>query len=449
MTKKKFRDSVKKFMPKFVFDAIEPTGHLAEAAFLSVKSGHPAKKLHVIGVTGTNGKTTTSFMIHSILVEAGLQTALQTTVGNGIGRDIQPQIEHMTSVPPALLQRRLKAFRDNGAEWVVMETTSHALAQHRDYGIPYEIAVLTNVTHEHLDYHKAFERYRAAKLRLFKIATRHGRRLGVINADDPSATLFQGSIQNSMMYGLQHGSIRPTNLSIRPDGSSYTVTIDETTYHIECPIPGEFNVMNSLAAVCVGHALKLPAPAIEEGIAKLSYVEGRMNSIRCGQPYNAIIDFAHTPDAFERLLSDLRKSTKGKLVAVFGSAGRRDKEKRYSQGEIAGKYCDELVLTEEDDRDENGNHILNQIAEGATRSGKSVDKDIFMILDRPSAIQFAITRVSNPKDTVIFLGKGHEKTIERPLASGGTLDASGLWEDHDWDETKTVQDAIRSQLLGK
>lgn len=434
MSTKKLRDYVKKVIPKPVFDAIEPTGHLAEAALISARAGRPAKGMHVIGVTGTNGKTTTSFMIHSILVEAGLPVALQTTVGNGVGRDIQPQVEHMTSVSPSLLQQRIKRFRHGGAKWLVLETTSHALAQHRDFGIPYEIAVLTNITHEHLDYHKTFERYRAAKLRLFKMAAKRGKKLGVINAEDPSAEIFKAAIPNSMMYGIQQGDVRPHSLSLLPDGSVFDVKIDSITYHIECHIAGEFNVMNSLAAVCVGHALGLPKEAIERGIENLHFVEGRMNAVRLGQAYNAIIDFAHTPDAFERLLSDLRATTSGKLVAMFGSAGRRDEEKRYTQGEIAGKYCDELVLTEEDDRDINGNHILDQIAEGAARSGKVVGENVFKVLDRPSAIQFAVTRVSQPEDTVIFLGKGHEKTIER---------ANG---ENPWNETEEVEKAIKNTL---
>lgn len=428
--KKKLRDYAKRFMSRRVFELIEPTGHLIESALITTVRGNPARHMRVIGVTGTNGKTTTSFMIHSILVEAGLKTALMTTVGYGIGHAITNQIAHMTTVSPGLLQRRLGQFRRQGAEWLVMEVTSHALAQHRDWGTPYEVAVLTNVTHEHLDYHKTFERYLAAKLKLFAIAARHGKRLGVINADDPSADIFRAAVPNSMMYGMGNNSIHPENLAQRQDGSSYDVKIDNVMYHIDCHIPGEFNVMNSLAAVSVAHGLGLPKEAIERGIAGLKNVEGRMNSVRLGQSYTAIIDFAHTPDAFERLLRDLRKSTSGKLVAVFGSAGRRDEEKRYTQGQIAGKYCDELILTEEDDRDEDGNHILDQIAEGALRSGKIVNKNVFKILDRPSAIAFALTRVEVPEDTVIFLGKGHEKTIER---------ADG---ENPWNETDEVEKAI-------
>lgn len=434
MSTKKVRDYVKPLLPEQVFKAIEPSGHLLEAIALSSLSGRPARKMHVIGVTGTNGKTTTSFMIHSILVEAGLKTALMTTVGYGIDRNIAPQIEHMTTIAPAVLQRRLKAFKQASVDWLVMEVTSHALAQHRAWGVPYEIAVLTNITHEHLEYHGTFERYRKAKLKLFKVAARHGRKLGVVNADDPSAELFMAATPNSLSYGLKNGTVVPKNIKSRPDGSSYDVTLEGTTYHIQCNIPGEFNVANSLAAVCVAHSLGLPKEAIERGIESLKQVEGRMNTISVGQPYSAIIDFAHTPDAFERLLSDLRKSTKGKLVVVFGSAGRRDVAKRAEQGRIAGKYCDELVLTEEDDRDENGNDILEQIASGAREQGKTDDKDLFKVLDRTEAINFAVTRVAKPEDTVIFLGKGHEKTIER---------ADGV---HPWNERDEVTRAISRQL---
>lgn len=433
--KKKLRDYAKRLMGRRVFELIEPTGHLIESAIVTTAKGHPAKHMHIIGVTGTNGKTTTSFMIHSILVEAGLKTALMTTVGYGVGRDITNQIAHMTTVSVGLLQKRLNSFKKAGAEWVVMEVTSHALAQHREWGTPYEVAVMTNVTHEHLDYHKTFERYREAKLKLFKIAARHGRQLGIVNAEDPSAAIFTAAIPHAVTYGMSHGDAQPKNLVMRADGSSYDVTLGETTYHIECTIPGEVNVMNSLAAVSVGHSLGLQKEAIEQGIAKLTGVEGRMNSVKCGQKYNVIIDFAHTPDAFERLLSDLRKSTKGKLVAVFGSAGRRDESKRAEQGKIAGKYADELVLTEEDDRDIDGNSILEQIASGARESGKT-DDAIFKVLDRTEAINFAVTRISSPDDTVIFLGKGHEKTIER---------ADG---EHPWNEREAVEAALARRMKG-
>ena len=434
MTQKKIRDYVKPLLPTQVFRVIEPTGHLLEAIAVSSLYGRPAKRMHAIGVTGTNGKTTTCFMIHSILVEAGMKTALMTTVGYGIGRNIAPQIEHMTTVSPSVLQRRLSAFKKADADWLVMEVSSHALAQHRAWGIPYEIAVLTNLTHEHLDFHKTFENYRDAKLQLFKIAGKHGRKLGVVNADDPNADLFAQAVPNAFKYGLNSGDAKPENVTLRADGSTYTVTLDTTTYHIDCKIPGEFNVANSLAAVSVGHALGLPKEVIERGISNLKSVEGRMSAINEGQSYTAIVDFAHTPDAFERLLKDVRATTKGTLVAVFGSAGRRDEAKRAEQGRIAGAYADELVLTEEDDRDVDGNEILEQIAVGARESGKTEGTTLFKVLDRAEAITFAISRVSRADDTVVFLGKGHEKTIER---------ADGM---HTWNESEAVRQTIRASM---
>ena len=421
-------------MPTGLFRVIEPWGHLLEAVMWAAVYGFPAWRMHVIGVTGTNGKTTTSFMIHRILTEAGYNVALMTTVANGVGNDITPQVAHMTTVSSKLLQERLREYKKRGAEWVVLETTSHALAQHRVFGVPYEIAVMTNITHEHLDYHGTFERYLTAKRKLFKIANRHGRKFGVVNADDPSAKRFTSAIRRSVTYGLNAGDLRASNMNLRPDGSSYQIVMDGKKFDIECNIPGEFNVYNSLAAVAVVKELGLKFEQIQQGLMALKGVEGRMDTVNEGQPYSVIVDFAHTPDSFERLLSDLRTSTKGKLVVLFGSAGRRDEAKRWTQGEIAGKYADELVLTEEDDRDIDGTMILNQIAEGAERSGKVKDKDMFLVLNRSDAIRLAMTRVSTNNDAVVLLGKGHEKTIER-------VDG-----EHPWNEMDEARAAIQALM---
>ena len=429
------RQHVKKVIPKKVFEAIEPVGHKAEAMLVSTKYGFPAKDLRVIGVTGTNGKTTTCFMIHKMLVEAGYKVGLMTTVAYGVGDKITPQVAHMTSVSAPLLQKRLKAFKEQGAEWVVLETTSHALAQYRVWGVPYEIAVMTNITHEHLDYHKTFERYRDAKKRMFTLANKNKRGFGIVNADDPSAKAFLGAVSQHVSYGVTHGDLRAEKVQLLPDGSRYRAVIGKESYAIACHIPGEFNVYNSLAAVAVGRQLGLSKVQIEQGIDALTSVEGRMNVVDEGQDFSVVVDFAHTPDSFGRLLGDLRKSTKGKLVAVFGSAGRRDESKRAIQGEIAGKYCDEVVLTEEDDRDIDGNEILEQIASGARRSGKVDDKNLFKILDRTEAIRFGVSRVATKDDVVILLGKGHEKTIER---------ADG---EHLWNEIETAQKALKDLVV--
>lgn len=426
------RTSVKKLIPVKMFKKIEPIGHLIEAIATTTLHGFPGKKMRIIGVTGTNGKTTTSFMIHKMMVEAGYKVGLMTTVAYGIGNDIKPQIVHMTTPSAPLVQKRLKEFYEAGVEWVVLETTSHALAQHRTWGVPFEIAVMTNVTHEHLDYHGTFEHYLHSKARLFKIAAKQPNGFGIINADDPNAKVFIDASKESMTYGIKDGWVRASDVQLESDGSRYTATIDEETYDIHCHIPGEFNVYNSLATVVVGHRLGLSKAQIEHGIDALGGVEGRMTVIDEGQAFSLIIDFAHTPDSFERLLSDLRASTKGKLIVLFGSAGRRDESKRAIQGEIAGKYADELILTEEDDRDIDGNMILAQIAAGAAASGKVQDTDMFLVLDRPTAIRFAVQRAHNAEDTVILLGKGHEKTIER---AGG---------EEPWDEAAQARAALSS-----
>ena len=407
------RTLVKKIIPRNVFSAIEPLGHLLEAVLMNVRYGFPARRLRIIGVTGTNGKTTTSFMIHRMLHEAGIKVALLTTVANGIGDNIIPQAEHITTAQAGVLQRRLKEFADAGVEWVVVETSSHALAQHRVWGLPYEIGVMTNITNDHLDYHRTFERYVEAKRRLFKIVNRHGMRFGVVNAEDPSAEKFVNTVANSTTYGREKGDIRATDVVLNSDGSTYTAKVGDDTYNLHIAIPGEFNVYNSMAALAVGRQLGLDATTIESGLAKLQSVEGRMNVIDEGQPFKVIIDFASTPDAFENFFKSVRPLTKGKLIAVFGSAGRRDEAKRPVQGEIAAKYSDVVIVTEEDDRDIDGNQILQEIAAGAKKAGKKEGENLHLILNREEAIGFAMTQATSKDDVVVLLGKGHEKTIER------------------------------------
>lgn len=426
------RAVVKKFIPTEVFKKIEPYGHLAEAVLLNILNGFPARGMKVIGVTGTNGKTTTSFLIHKMLVNSGIKAGLMTTVAYGVNDDIRPQIHHMTNVGVPELMKRLKWMRGQGIEWLVLETTSHGLAQNRVWGIPYSVAVMTNVTHEHLDYHGTFERYRNAKRKMFQMCNRNtgGLMNGVINAEDESADLFKSDISNAITYGIKAGDLRAEAVKLAPSGVSYTAKIAGEQYQIECKIPGSFNVYNSLAAVAVGRALGLGKDQIEQGIAALEGVEGRMTRINEGQNFDVIVDFAHTPDSFEKLFKDLKPVVKGKLIALFGSAGRRDEAKRGVQGELAGKYCDEVIVTEEDDRDVDGMEILKQIAAGAQRSGKTVGTNLFLVHDRTEAIKFAVGR-AKAGDTLLLLGKGHEKTIER---------ADG---EHKWDEIGTTRQALK------
>lgn len=431
------RKTIKSLMPTSVFRAIEPTGHLVEAVAMNVRYGFPARRMRVIGVTGTNGKTTTTFYIQRMLHEAGIKAALTSTVAYGVGDDIKTQREHITTAKASVLQSRLRSFANQGVEWVVVEASSHGLAQHRTWGVPFEVAVLTNITHDHLEYHGTFERYREAKRRLFRIANKHGMKFGVVNADDPSAAVFVKTVENSTTYGIQQGNLRAKDIQLTSTGSTYTAVIGDDSYAIRTNIPGEFNVSNSLAAVAVGRQLGLTKEQIEKGIAALESVEGRMNAINEGQPFHVLVDFASTPDGFEKFFSSVRPLVKGKLIATFGSAGRRDETKRAEQGKIAGTYADVVIATEEDDRDEDGAHILRQIAEGATEAGKIEGETLFLVPNREDAIGFALTQANSPDDMVVFLGKGHEKTIER---------ADG---EYPWNESEAVRSALQELIKNK
>jgi UDP-N-acetylmuramoyl-L-alanyl-D-glutamate--2,6-diaminopimelate ligase len=323
-------------------------------------------------------------------------------------------------------------MRGQGVELLVLETTSQGLAQNRVWGVPYSVAVMTNVTHEHLDYHKTFERYRDAKRKLFKMTNknRRGLRVGVVNAEDPSAELFAADIKTPMLYGVEKGDIQATKVDLTPSGIKYQVDYEGQHYDITSRLPGSFNVYNSLAAVCAGIAVGLSREQIERGIAALQSVEGRMTRIDEGQDFDVIVDFAHTPDSFEKLFKDFRPVVKGKLIALFGTPGRRDESKGAVQGELAGTYCDEVVVTEEDDRDTDGQKLMNQVAGGAEKAGKVRGKNLFLVHDRTEAIKFALAQ-AHQGDTVLLLGKGHEKTMER---------ADG---EHRWDEIGTTRAALK------
>lgn len=426
------RSLVKKFIPRTLFKKVEPFGHLCEAVLLNTLNGFPSRGIKVIGVTGTNGKTTTTFMIHRMLHEAGYKVGMMSTVAWGIGDDIKPQMTHMTTSSVPVLMKRMKAMKAAGVEWLVLETTSHALAQHRVWGVPFSIAVLTNITHEHLSYHGTFERYVQAKRQLFvqTNANKEGLRIGIINGDDPNADAFANAIHRPILYGTNDAELRATNIKLTAGGVSYDAVHGDRRYHIRTQVPGSFNVYNSLAAIGVGEAIGLSKEQIERGIAALKGVEGRMTRVDEGQDFDVIVDYAHTPDSFEKLFKDMKPVVKGKLIALFGSLGGGDEAKRAQQGMLAGKYADVVIVTEEDDRTEDPERIQRMIAQGAEKAGKKQGKDLFLIHDRTEAIQFAISS-ARKGDTVMLLGKGHEKTIEH---------ADGA---HPWDEMAEARKALQ------
>lgn len=408
------RSTLKKFIPYAVFRKIEPLGHLMEAIAEQTVAGFPLKEVNVIGVTGTDGKTTTCTLITQMLRNSGKKVAMMTTISQdlGDGRGVIANTSRLTTMGSKQLVQNLKKIRDAKVDWLVLEVTSHALAQNRVWGIPFSIAVMTNISHEHLDYHGTFEHYRDSKKKLFTLVGRNkrGKQVGILNAEDPSAELFAAELPNPVAYGIKKGDIWAKDIKLSASGSSYTAATGNDSYKIKCNLPGSFNVMNSMAALGVGRAIGLNKEQIERGIASLKSVEGRMARIDEGQDFEVIIDYAHTPDSFQKIMEEIKPTVTGKLLVVFGSAGRRDETKRAKQGKIAAQFADVVIATEEDDRDIDGDSILKQIASGAQSAGKILNKSLFVIHDREEAVATAV-QMAKKGDVVLLLGKAHEKSI--------------------------------------
>ena len=401
--------------------------HVLRADLAAHQYGFPGKRMRVIGVTGTNGKTSTCFLIWKMLNAAGHKTGLMTTVAWGVDK-LEKQIEHMTTVDAKTLNYRMKKIADAGAEFLVLEVTSHALAQHRTFGVPIEIAVMTNVTHEHLDYHKTFENYRDAKRRLFKMA-----KYGVVNEDDKSWAYFAKDVKEYITYGINSGILRAKDVRLGAQGVEYFVDNEGSArdklvandkhlsgnkyasgdmLRIKTKIPGEFTVYNSLAAVAVGLKLGLSKEQISQGILALDSVEGRMNRVDLGQNFEVIVDYAHTPDAFLKVYESVVPGKKGRIISLFGGAGRRDESTRGERGEIAARNSDIVIVTEDDSRDENPAEIAEEFVKGAEQAGFLRGKNLLVELNREKAIQMAVD-LARKDDIVLILGKGHEKTILR------------------------------------
>lgn len=412
---------MKKFLEKLPFyNQLVLPYHFAQATTAELKYHFPAKNLRVIGVTGTNGKTTTCFMIWNMLRAAGYKAGLMTTVAYGVDK-LTPELGHMTTVDAMTLNRRIESIKKEGAEFLVLEVTSHALAEYRTLGIPFEIAVFTNLTHDHLDYHKTLAKYRAAKGKLFKKA-----KFSILNADDKATNFYKKLSPKYITYGIKNGENRAENLKLTVSGVKYSLG----DINIETKIPGEFNVYNSMAAALVGKRLGLTNTQIEQGINSLDSVEGRMNIIDEGQPFTVIVDYAHAPDALEKVFASV-KGHKGRIISVHGGAGRRDPSTRPIRGEILAKNSDLVIITEDDSRDEDPETIAQGFIDGAIKAGKTLGKDLIKELDRKKAIELAI-KSAKKGDLVLILGKGHEKTILR---------ADGP---HDFEDIKVARAVLKS-----
>jgi len=389
--------------------------------------GDPSRELGIVGITGTDGKTTTAFLATSVLEAGGISAGLITTATVQVGALRTANPEHVTTPEAPDLQRMLRAMVLAGNEAGVVETTSHGLALHRVAEIGYDVAILTNLTHEHLELHGTFEAYREAKLSLFrrlghdapaKHLARAWPNAAVVNSDDPAAPLFVAAAQavgaRVVGYGeTASADVRATGVEERAGSMRVAVATPRWRGAVELRLAGRFNVHNALAIVALGEALGLDRGQVQEGLAAVGRVPGRMERVDCGQPFGVIVDYAHSPASLQKVLDALAPVASaggGHLIAVFGSAGERDVQKRPMMGRIAGERCRLVVVTDEDPRGEDGQSILDQIAAGAEVAGKRRGRDLLCIADRRAAIEAAFER-AEPSDVVLLAGKGHEQTI--------------------------------------
>ncbi len=406
--------------------------------------GFPSLDLGVVGITGTDGKTTTSFLVRAMLEACGLPAGIVGTVTVLAGGKSVGDWTHTTTPEAPELQRDLAAMRDAGDRFAVVEATSHGLAQDRVAEVAWDVGVITNLTHEHLEFHRTHEAYRAAKRRLFgalAVSAENpdkGRpKTGVVNADDRWVDEFAAETLGSRARLLRYGGapdadVRLTRLGQDARSLRLGVATPRWSGDVTLQLAGRFNAHNALAAIAVGEALDLDPERVRAGLEAMRGVPGRMERIASDLPFSIIVDFAHSPHALEVVLDDLAPvaaAAGGGLVAVFGSAGERDVVKRRVMGRIAGERCRLVVVTDEDPRGEDREAILEEIAAGAEEAGRRRGHDLLVVADREEAIGAAL-EAARPGDVVVLAGKGHERTIE--MADGP----------RPWDERATAEAAI-------
>jgi UDP-N-acetylmuramoyl-L-alanyl-D-glutamate--2,6-diaminopimelate ligase len=426
-------------------------GREALAHLSAAWHGYPSRRLKMIGVTGTDGKTTVANLIHAVLTAAGHRTGMISTVSALFGEESCGTGLHTTTPDAPDVQAYLARMVAAGSEYGVLEATSHGLAQHRVVACDFDVAVVTNITHEHLDFHGSHDAYVAAKALLFESLSRGHRKPGVpkiaiLNADDSSFARLQSIPADvQLTYGRSESAdVSAVNIRYMPSATRFTVEVRRTAAHrcqrksgktgtfilrsfrssaddvgeaahslsssfeLETSLIGEYNVYNCLAAVAVGLSQSIEVEAIQRGIAGMKGVIGRMERIDEGQKFLAFVDFAHTPRALEVALETVRGLTDGQVIVVFGCAGLRDVQKRAWMGRIAGRLADRVVITAEDPRTED--EIMAQIAHGCQEAGRQESEDYWRIGDRAEAIAFAV-RMAEAGDVVIVTGKGHERSM--------------------------------------
>ncbi|OGI22110.1 MAG: hypothetical protein A2808_03745 [Candidatus Moranbacteria bacterium RIFCSPHIGHO2_01_FULL_55_24] len=412
-----------RFIFKIIPQPVKNLGHLGLALLANIRYGFPGRKLSVIGVTGTNGKTTTAQMIARILERVGYKTAFATTVNFCIGDREWVNASKFTTLSSWKLQKFLAEAHRAGVTHVVLETSSHALDQHRVFGVPYLIAVITNVTREHLDYHKTLPRYRQAKARLFKQA-KHA----VINADMEHPEEFQGLVSGkTVLYSTKEETADIVAEGISLDFHAIEFRVGEI--HFRLPLPGLFNIENALAALGAASLLGIDFSSAREALAEMRGVPGRMELVPNAEGIDIIIDYAVTPDAFEKLYASVLplKIPGTKIIHVFGTCGDRDRGKRPILGDIASRNADVVILTNEDPYTEDPERIIDEVEKGVT---KKKDKEYFRIFDRREAIRKALS-LAERGDIVLITGKGAETSM--------------AWADRrePWSERQTIEETLK------
>jgi len=396
-----------------------PNSRQALAALAAAFHGEPARRLRLVGVTGTDGKTSTCYLIAHLLMAAGEPTGLITTVAFRAGGEPLANELHTTTPEAPELQGLLARMAGAGDRYAVVEVTSHGLAQHRLDGCQFDAAVYTNLAPDHLDFHGTMEEYLKAKGRLLALLG-EGQDKGVpkvliINAEEPAWRLLQPPAGvRCLTYGLKPtADVRAEEVELGPGGARFRLSSPWGEARLQTRLLGPFNVHNCLAAIALALTWGLPLRLVREALASFPGVPGRMEVVEEGQPFTVVVDFAHAPNALRQALLALRPLTRGRLIALFGCAGERDVGRRYGMGLAAGELADFTIITVDDPRSEDPEAIAREVARGLRAAGRQEGRDYLLLLDRRRAIEYAL-HLAQPGDTVLLAGKGHETTLLLP-----------------------------------
>ena len=399
--------TARKVLPKSALVGLEKSYRKSRAKIISARFGNPARDLRVIAVTGTNGKTTTVNFLNEILKEAGYKTAMFSTANIEISGEQTVNDTNSTTATVARLQKFFRDAKKADVEFALIEATSHALDQYKFEGVPIEMAIMTNLTQDHLDYHKTMENYAAAKAKLFEMQPR----FIVLNTDDKYFDYFNKfeASEQKITYGKSDSAeVKIKSFKLYKKGSEANLRIDNNVeLEIATNLPGEFNVYNMTAAAAGAYLLGISLKDIQEGIANLEGVSGRFEYATPGLPFDTIVDYAHTPDALEKLLKSAKEISKNRTILVFGACGDRDREKRPIMGKIAQDLADRIIITDEENYTEDTTQIREEIISGISKKNDKLPANIQEIPDRKEAIRKAL-QIAGKGDIVLITGLGHE-----------------------------------------